>query len=133
VVFFTYFYTDVIFQQQNMAENLRKQGASIPGIRPGKRTEDYLNQKVRRITLLGLSSSVSSPFCPGWWVCSWVSFRNDGFGVHGGRGYAHLLNRVAHRRRRGAGYDAATGSPVADASLRQVPAQGHPGLRLVAG
>jgi len=53
VVFFTYFYTDVIFQQQNMAENLRKQGASIPGIRPGKRTEVYLLQKVRRITLVG--------------------------------------------------------------------------------
>jgi preprotein translocase subunit SecY len=53
VVFFTYFYTDVIFQQQNMAENLRKQGASIPGIRPGKRTETYLTQKVRRITLVG--------------------------------------------------------------------------------
>lgn len=53
VVGFTYFYTDVIFQQQNMAENLRKQGASIPGIRPGKRTEIYLTQKVRRITLVG--------------------------------------------------------------------------------
>ncbi len=53
VVFFTYFYTDVIFQQQNMADNLRKQGASIPGIRPGKRTETYLTQKVRRITLVG--------------------------------------------------------------------------------
>jgi preprotein translocase subunit SecY len=53
VVGFTYFYTDVIFQQQNMAENLRKQGASIPGIRPGKRTEAYLTQKVRRITLVG--------------------------------------------------------------------------------
>jgi len=53
VVFFTYFYTDVIFQQQNMAENLRKQGASIPGIRPGKRTEAYLTQRVRRITLVG--------------------------------------------------------------------------------
>jgi preprotein translocase subunit SecY len=53
VVAFTYFYTDVIFQQQNMAENLRKQGASIPGIRPGKRTAAYLNQKVRRITLVG--------------------------------------------------------------------------------
>jgi preprotein translocase subunit SecY len=53
VVGFTYFYTDVIFQQQNMAENLRKQGASIPGIRPGKRTESYLVQKVRRITLVG--------------------------------------------------------------------------------
>jgi len=53
VVFFTYFYTNVIFEQQNMAENLRKQGASIPGIRPGKRTEGYLTQKVRRITLVG--------------------------------------------------------------------------------
>jgi preprotein translocase subunit SecY len=53
VVGFTYFYTDVIFQQQNMAENLRKQGASIPGIRPGKRTEQYLTQKTRRITLVG--------------------------------------------------------------------------------
>jgi preprotein translocase subunit SecY len=53
VVFATYFYTDVVFQQQNMAENLRKQGASIPGIRPGKRTEVYLTQKVRRITLVG--------------------------------------------------------------------------------
>lgn len=53
VVFFTFFYTNVIFEQQNMAENLRKQGASIPGIRPGKRTEAYLTQKVRRITLMG--------------------------------------------------------------------------------
>lgn len=53
VVFFTYFYTSVIFQQQNMAENLRKQGASIPGIRPGRRTETYLNQKVQRVTLVG--------------------------------------------------------------------------------
>lgn len=53
VVLFTYFYTDVIFQQQNMAENLRRQGASIPGIRPGKRTEAFLTQKVRRVTLVG--------------------------------------------------------------------------------
>jgi preprotein translocase subunit SecY len=53
VVGFTFFYTSVIFEQQNMADNLRKQGASIPGIRPGKRTEEYLTQKVRRITLVG--------------------------------------------------------------------------------
>jgi len=53
VVAFTYFYTDVIFQQSNMAENLQKQGASIPGIRPGKRTQQYLTQKTRRITLVG--------------------------------------------------------------------------------
>jgi preprotein translocase subunit SecY len=53
VVLFTFFYTTVIFEQQNMAENLRKQGASIPGIRPGKRTSEYLTQKTRRITLVG--------------------------------------------------------------------------------
>jgi preprotein translocase subunit SecY len=53
VVGFTFFYTDVIFQQQNMAETLRRQGASIPGIRPGKRTAEYLTQKTRRVTLVG--------------------------------------------------------------------------------
>jgi preprotein translocase subunit SecY len=53
VVGFTFFYTNVIFEQSNMAENLQKQGASIPGIRPGKRTQDYLTQKTRRITLVG--------------------------------------------------------------------------------
>lgn len=53
VVGFTFFYTNVIFEQSNMSENLQKQGASIPGIRPGKRTQDYLTQKTRRITLVG--------------------------------------------------------------------------------
>jgi preprotein translocase subunit SecY len=53
VVGFTYFYTDVIFQQQNMSENLQKHGGFIPGIRPGTRTADYLNRVLRRITLVG--------------------------------------------------------------------------------
>jgi len=53
VVGFTFFYTDVIFQQQNMSENLQKHGGFIPGIRPGARTGDYLNRVVRRITLVG--------------------------------------------------------------------------------
>ncbi len=53
VVGFTYFYTDVIFQQQDLAENLKRQGGFIPGIRPGKRTENYLNGVLRRITLVG--------------------------------------------------------------------------------
>jgi preprotein translocase subunit SecY len=53
VIVFTYFYTDVIFQQQNMADTLQKQGGFIPGIRPGKRTSDYLNGVLRRITLVG--------------------------------------------------------------------------------
>lgn len=53
VVGFTYFYTDIIFQQQDLAGNLKRQGGFIPGIRPGKRTEDYLNKVLRRITLVG--------------------------------------------------------------------------------
>ena len=53
VIGFTYFYTDVIFRQQNLPENLQKQGGFIPGIRPGKRTADYLNGVLQRITLVG--------------------------------------------------------------------------------
>jgi preprotein translocase subunit SecY len=53
VVAFTYFYTVVLFQQQNMAENLQKQGAFIPGVRPGRNTDLYLNRVLIRITLVG--------------------------------------------------------------------------------
>lgn len=53
VVGFTYFYTETIFQQQNMPENLQKHGGFIPGIRPGARTAQYLNRVLRRITLAG--------------------------------------------------------------------------------
>lgn len=53
VIGFTYFYTDVIFRQQNLAETLQRQGGFIPGIRPGKRTEEYLNGVLSRITLVG--------------------------------------------------------------------------------
>ncbi len=53
VVAFTFFYTDVIFRQQNLPEVLQQQGGFIPGIRPGKRTEEYLNGVLQRITLVG--------------------------------------------------------------------------------
>ncbi len=53
VVGFTYFYTDVMFQQQNLSENLQRQGGFIPGIRPGRRTAEYLNGVLQRITLAG--------------------------------------------------------------------------------
>jgi preprotein translocase subunit SecY len=53
VIAFTYFYTDVIFRQQNLAETLQRQGGFIPGIRPGKKTEDYLSAIMSRITLAG--------------------------------------------------------------------------------
>ena len=53
VVIFTFFYTMVIFQQQNLAENLQKNGGFVPGIRPGKPTEDYLNRVIMRVTVAG--------------------------------------------------------------------------------
>jgi preprotein translocase subunit SecY len=53
VVGFTYFYTMVIFNQQNIPDSLQRNGGFIPGIRPGKRTEEYLTKVVYRITLVG--------------------------------------------------------------------------------
>ena len=53
VVAFAYFYTDVLFQQQNYGDNLKKQGAQIPGVVRGKPTQDYLTRVQRRITLPG--------------------------------------------------------------------------------
>jgi preprotein translocase subunit SecY len=50
---FTYFYTAVVFQPQQVAENIQKQGGFIPGIRPGKMTADYLNYVTNRIMLAG--------------------------------------------------------------------------------
>lgn len=53
VIAFTYFYTDVVFQQQNLPEMLQRQGGFIPGIRPGRKTQDYLNGVLRRVTFAG--------------------------------------------------------------------------------
>jgi preprotein translocase subunit SecY len=53
VVLFTFFYTDVLFTQQNYGENLKKQGAQIPGIARGAATQKYLTKVQRRITLPG--------------------------------------------------------------------------------
>ena len=53
VVGFTYFYTDVMVQQQDLPGSLKRQGGFIPGIRPGKKTADFINSVYRRITLVG--------------------------------------------------------------------------------
>ena len=53
VVVFTFFYTLVVFNQQNLAENLQRNGGFVLGIRPGKPTQDYLNRVIVRITLGG--------------------------------------------------------------------------------
>ncbi len=53
VVAFTYFYTRIVFNSNEIAENLQKQGGFIANIRPGKQTERYLNRTVTRLTLFG--------------------------------------------------------------------------------
>lgn len=53
IVFFCYFYTAIIFDPKDIAENLKKQGGFVPGIRPGEKTRDYINNVLTRITLWG--------------------------------------------------------------------------------
>src|SRR5712671_5747355 len=53
IVFFTYFYTATIFNPDDVAENMRKYGGFVPGIRPGKRTAEYIDTILTRVTLAG--------------------------------------------------------------------------------
>jgi preprotein translocase subunit SecY len=53
IIFFTYFYTAVIFNPVDVAENLKKNGGYVPGIRPGKATAEYLDKVLSRLTFIG--------------------------------------------------------------------------------
>jgi preprotein translocase subunit SecY len=53
IVFFTYFYTAIIFNPIDLAENLKKQGGFIPGVKPGARTAEYIDRVLTRVTLPG--------------------------------------------------------------------------------
>jgi preprotein translocase subunit SecY len=53
IVFFAYFYISIIFRPDDIADNMRKYGGFIPGIRPGRRTSDFVNEILTRITLVG--------------------------------------------------------------------------------
>jgi len=68
VVAFTFFYTDILFQQQNYGQNLKRSGAQIPGVTKGAPTQRYLTRVVRRITLVGalfLGTVAIMPFLVG--------------------------------------------------------------------
>ena len=53
IIFFTYFYTGITFNPNEVANNMKANGGFIPGIRPGKATEDYLNKVMSRVTIVG--------------------------------------------------------------------------------
>jgi len=53
IIFFTYFYTAVVLNPNDLAENMRKYGGFVPGIRPGRKTAEYIDKVLSRITLPG--------------------------------------------------------------------------------
>ena len=53
IIAFTYFYAFIQVNPENVADNLKKQGAYIPGIRPGKNTQNYLTRTLYRLTFVG--------------------------------------------------------------------------------
>ena len=79
IIFFTYFYTSIIFNPLDIAENLKKQGGFIPGVKPGAATADYVDDVLSRVTLPGslfLTSIALMPF----FIFDWfnVPFRFGG-------------------------------------------------------
>jgi preprotein translocase subunit SecY len=97
IIFFTFFYTSIIFNPVDTADNMRKYGGYIPGIRPGKRTADYIDRVLTRITFVGalylsavciipdfLISGIKVAQLP--WVGEWLDqalplFFTEGMGV----------------------------------------------------
>jgi preprotein translocase subunit SecY len=79
IMFFTYFYTSIIFNPVDLAENLKKQGGFIPGIKPGAKTADYIDAVVMRITLPGAIFLTLIAMLP-MWIGSFinVNFRFGG-------------------------------------------------------
>jgi preprotein translocase subunit SecY len=66
IIFFTYFYTAIIFNPDDVAENMRKYGGFVPGIRPGKRTAEYIDTILTRITVAGAIYLAAIAILPQW-------------------------------------------------------------------
>ncbi len=72
ILFFTYFYTSIIFNPIDLAENLKKQGGFIPGVKPGAKTAEYIEQVVTRITFPGALFLASIALFPVL-IASWIN------------------------------------------------------------
>jgi preprotein translocase subunit SecY len=68
IIFFAYFYVSIIFNPNEVADNMRKYGGFIPGIRPGRRTADSINDILTRITLVGALYLIIISFIPEWMI-----------------------------------------------------------------
>jgi preprotein translocase subunit SecY len=68
IIFFAYFYVSIVFNPNEVADNMRKWGGFIPGIRPGRRTSDHINEILTRITLVGALYLIIISFIPEWMI-----------------------------------------------------------------
>ena len=127
VIAFTFFYTVVVFQQQNLAENLQRQGGFIPGIRPGRPTEQYINRVLMRITGEARSSWVLLRWRRSYSRLCWGS-RTDGRQRKRDDVRDHC-QRHDHRRRCRPGYDAPDRGAAADAPVRRLHQVGAASVR----
>src|SRR5687768_54732 len=66
ILFFTYFYTSIIFNPVDLAENLKKQGGFIPGVKPGARTAEYIDYVLSRVTIVGALYLALIALMPFW-------------------------------------------------------------------
>jgi preprotein translocase subunit SecY len=66
ILFFTYFYTSIIFNPVDLAENLKKQGGFIPGVKPGARTAEYIDYVLSRVTIVGALYLTIIALMPFW-------------------------------------------------------------------
>ena len=82
IIFFTYFYTAIIFNPVDLAENLKKQGAFIPGVKPGARTAEYIDRVLTRVTLPGSVYLALVALVP-FWIFSLFNIQTFFFGGTG--------------------------------------------------
>ena len=87
IIFFSYFYTAIVFNPVDLADNMKKYGGFIPGIRPGKRTSDYIDRILTRITLPGSVYLAAIAIFP-YFV---VDFMNVDYSLHDFFGGTGLL------------------------------------------
>ncbi|MGH9590396.1 MAG: preprotein translocase subunit SecY [Terracidiphilus sp.] len=92
IIFFAYFYVSIVMRPDDIADNFRKSGSFIPGIRPGRRTSDFINDILTRITLVGAIYLVLVTLLPTW-LLSGIRF--DKMWLIG-RFFENLPNWVTH-------------------------------------
>jgi preprotein translocase subunit SecY len=68
IIFFTFFYTSIVFNAEETAHNLRKFGGFLPGVRPGKRTAEYLDMVLGRLTVIGAAYIAIVCLVPEWLI-----------------------------------------------------------------